>query len=57
MEQNLMEQLIKIYNTLLIVSTKGEDTIIMGQCLSAFHQVLAELQNNITPDMERAVTE
>lgn len=44
MNQNILEQLFKIYNTLLIVSTKGEDTIIMGQCLSAFNQVLAELQ-------------
>lgn len=44
MNQNILEQLFKIYNTLLIVSTKGEDTVIMGQCLSAFNQVLAELQ-------------
>lgn len=46
MTQNTLEQLIKIYNTLLIVSTKGEDTIIMGQCLNAFHQVLSELQKD-----------
>ena len=46
MTQNILEQLIKIYNTLLIVSTKGEDTVIMGQCLNAFHQVLNELQKD-----------
>ena len=56
MEQNL-EQLVKIYNTLLMVSTKGEDTVIMGQCLGAFHQVLTELQKIIASNMESAVTE
>lgn len=40
-----LEQLMKIYNTLLLVSTKGEDTVIMGQCLSAFREVLTELKS------------
>lgn len=43
---NLNEQLIRIYNTLLMVSTKGEDTVIMGQCLAALQQILIELQKN-----------
>ena len=30
-----MEQLIQIYNTLLMVSTKGEDTMVMSDCLRA----------------------
>lgn len=41
-----LEQLAKIYNTLTLISTKGEDTIIMGQCLSAMHDVLVEIQNS-----------
>lgn len=40
-----LEQLIKIYNTLNLVSTKGEDTIVMGQCLNAFKKVLVDMQN------------
>lgn len=47
MEKNILEQLVKIYNTLLVVSTKGEDTIIMGQCLNAFQKILIDLQNNL----------
>lgn len=35
-----MEQLVKIYNTLLTISTKGEDTLIMADCLNAFRQVV-----------------
>lgn len=54
MKKNLIEQLVKIYNTLLLVSTKGEDTIIMGQCLDAFHQVLTQLQKTMTSDIESA---
>ena len=40
MEQMHLEQLIRIYNTLLTISTKGEDTVIMGQCLGAMKDVL-----------------
>lgn len=43
-----IEQLVKVYNTLLLVTTKGEDTIIMGQCLHALYQLLTELQNNVS---------
>jgi hypothetical protein len=46
MTQEIMEQLMKIYNTLLLVSTKGEDTVIMGQCLAAMRQVLTDLTQN-----------
>lgn len=53
MEKNI-EQLFKVYNTLLMISTRGEDTILMGQCLSALHQVLSEIQNNQSVSMENA---
>lgn len=43
MNQNF-KQLVKIYNTLLLVSTKGEDTIIMGQCLTALKDILTQMQ-------------
>lgn len=46
MEQMYLEQLIRIYNTLMTIATKGEDTIIMGQCLGAMKEVLVEAQKN-----------
>lgn len=38
-----MEQLVKIYNTLLTISTKGEDTLVMADCLNAFRQVIMSM--------------
>lgn len=35
MSYNDLQILTNIYNTLLSVSTKGEDTVIMGNCLTA----------------------
>lgn len=42
--QEYFDQLVKVYNTLLSVSTRGEDTIIMGQCLTVMRDTLVELQ-------------
>lgn len=42
--QEHIDQLIKVFNTLLGVSTRGEDTIIMGQCLNAMRESLMEIQ-------------
>ena len=44
MTQEQAFQLTRIYNTLLIVGTKGEDTIIMGDCLKAFKSLLPEIE-------------
>ena len=44
MTQLQLNQLIRIYNTLTTVSTKGEDTWIMADCLRAFKQSIEELQ-------------
>ena len=41
MTQEQINQFIRIYNTLCTVSTKGEDTLIMGDCLRAM-QILAQ---------------
>ena len=44
------EDLIKlanIYNTLLEVSTKGEDTVIMAKCLENLKSFIFEQQNKI----------
>lgn len=44
MTQEQAVQLSRIYNTLLLVGTKGEDTIIMGDCLKAFKNLLPEIK-------------
>ena len=37
-----LEMLSRIYNTLLTVTTKGDDTIIMGDCLKAFRSFILD---------------
>ena len=43
MKQHL-EQLARIYNTLLTVNTKGEDTLVMADCLRALRQEVEAIQ-------------
>lgn len=40
MKQEELILLSQIFNTLTLVHTKGEDTIIMGECLKTFQQFL-----------------
>lgn len=40
MTENYVRNLTQIYNTLLLVNTRGEDTIIMAECLKALQQVI-----------------
>lgn len=35
MLENYVQDLTKLYNTLLLISTRGEDTMIMAECLRA----------------------
>lgn len=42
MSENQVKKLTQIYNTLLMVSTRGEDTILMGECLKAIQQLAEE---------------
>ena len=44
MNENQFSQMVKIFNTLTLITTSGENTIIMGQCLSAFKDLIAEIQ-------------
>lgn len=41
---NNIEQLSRIYNTLLLVNTKGEDTIVMAECLNALKNFVITMQ-------------
>lgn len=43
MTQEQINQFIRIYNTLCTISTKGEDTLIMGDCLRAMQTLAQEL--------------
>ena len=38
--QEQLEQLTRIYNTMLNIGTKGEDTLVMADCLRALEQVV-----------------
>ena len=41
-----LEILSRIYNTLLLINTKGEDTLTMAECLNAMRSfILNEKQN------------
>ena len=46
-----LETLSRIYNTLLLINTKGEDTIVMADCLNAMRSFVLnekqELENNV----------
>ena len=37
-----VQDLTKLYNTLLLISTRGEDTMIMAECLKALQQTVEE---------------
>ena len=44
MTQEQMNQFVRIYNTLCTVATRGEDTIVMGECLRAMQALAQEIQ-------------
>lgn len=47
MDKQLFEQLVRIYNTLTTISTKGEDTVVMATCLTSFKESLILMQSNL----------
>lgn len=44
--QEQLEQLTRIYNTMLEISTKGESTLIMADCLRALEQTVINIKQN-----------
>lgn len=48
MNYNDLELLTRIYNTLLLVNTKGEDTILMGECLKTLQNFVLTKKQEIT---------
>lgn len=45
--QEQFKLLIQVYNALLNINTKGEDTVLMGTCLQAFKKTLMEMEQGI----------
>lgn len=41
-----LEQLTRIYNTMFEITTKGEDTLVMADCLRALEQVVIGIKQN-----------
>ena len=52
MTQEQFAQLQRIYNTFLTISTKGEDTLVMADCLRALQQLAGEIEV-ITPEVAK----
>lgn len=44
--QEQLEQLTRIYNTMLEISTKGESTLVMADCLRALEQTVINIKQN-----------
>ena len=42
MSEKHVQDLTKLYNTLLLISTRGEETMIMAECLKVLQRVVEE---------------
>lgn len=49
MNQYYYEQLARVYNTMTLISTKGQDTLYMAECLKA----LKEIYENIDLESDK----
>lgn len=47
MTNEQLQQLARVYNTLLTITTKGEDTVVMADCIRAFQQVLLDIRDSM----------
>lgn len=52
-----LEQLARIYNTLLNVSTRGEDTLIMADCIRALERVIKQIDEEAGKVASEVVSE
>lgn len=48
----MVEKLSKLYNTLLLIETKGENTKIMAQCIAYLEQMIAEERTEAVAPVE-----
>ena len=47
MSYEKLETLSRIYNTLLLINTKGEDTLVMADCLNAMKSFILNEQKEL----------
>jgi hypothetical protein len=47
-----ISELIKTYNTLLLISTKGKDTLMMAKCLEALQGIISETAKSLGVELE-----
>lgn len=52
-----LETLSRIYNTLLLINTKGEDTIVMADCLNALRSFVTNEQRELEIAMNTKATQ
>ena len=52
-----LEQMVRIYNTLLNVKTSGEDSFIIVDCLRAFEEVMKAISERAASAQETVPTE
>lgn len=57
MNNQELTQLNQIYNTLLMVSTKGQDTVLMGQCIYAMEQLVNIVNQRLQKEAKEASDE
>lgn len=51
-----LDAMSRIYNTLLLINTKGEDTMIMGDCLRALKSFILNEQKELEVAMNTKAT-
>ena len=51
-----LETLSRIYNTLLLINTKGEDTLIMADCLNAMRSFVTNEQRELEVAIDTKAT-
>ena len=55
MNYEKLETLSRIYNTLLLINTKGEDTMIMADCLNALRTFVQNEQKDLIEKEKKEV--
>lgn len=53
MNNQELNQLAQIYNTLMTISTKGQDTVVMGQCLYAMQELIQSIDKRLRDEATR----
>lgn len=53
MSEKYVQDLTKLYNTLLLISTRGEDTMIMAECLRALQRTVEEMAKEAGLTLQR----